>query len=67
MEAEKAREISSMEAEKAREKQSERIYDNCVIDKASDDPSSAVLKIIKRECQRIADDPSYWDKFKYSK
>jgi hypothetical protein len=60
-------EISAMRAAEKQKEEQQVIFDNCVIDKAKDNPGKHVLAHVYRECQRIADDPGFIDKWKYRK
>jgi hypothetical protein len=43
----------------------ERIFDNCLIDRMSENPASSVVRAVRRRCEEIALQPSFFDKLKY--
>ena len=70
VEAERRKEEAKRDAERRRyeaeKNQREMIYDNCIIDLMPSGANNELSRSIKDKCYRISENPSTWQKWKYS-
>ena len=59
--------IGTSEKESKNKKKAKKIYNACILDKGSDVDMtvSTIRKTVEETCEAIAEDPSWWQSWKY--